>query len=64
MQGKQSLLTLSGLLIIAMFVAACVAQPVPMAGGDGEGAMEAEKELVIVQGPNRGRWTCSGLRRR
>ena len=50
MQGKQSLLTLSGLLIIAMFVAACVAQPVPMAGGDGEGAMEAEKELVIVQG--------------
>ena len=53
MRKKQTMFALAYVLILAMLLAGCVAQPAPSAAGqqaDGQEAMEAEKELVIVQG--------------
>ena len=53
MLKKLRMFPLAYVLIVAMVLVGCVAQPAPSATGqqaDGEQAMEAEKELVIVQG--------------
>ncbi len=53
MLKKLRMFPLAYVLIAAMVLVGCVAQPAPSATGqqaDGEQAMEAEKELVIVQG--------------
>ena len=53
MRKKQTMFALAYVLIVAMLLAGCVAQPAPSAAGqqaEGQEAMEAEKELVIVQG--------------
>ena len=53
MLKKQTMFPLVYVLIAAMVLVGCVAQPAPSAAGqqaDGQEAMEAEKELVIVQG--------------
>lgn len=53
MLKKQTMFSLVYVLVAAMVLVACVAQPAPSATGqqaEGQQAMEAEKELVIVQG--------------
>ncbi len=53
MLKKQTMLPLVYVLVAAMVLVGCVAQPAPSATGqqaDGQEAMGAEKELVIVQG--------------
>ena len=53
MLKKQMMFPLAYVLIVAMVLVGCAAQPVPSATGqqaEDQQAMEAEKELVIVQG--------------
>ena len=53
MLKKRMMFPLAYVLIVAMVLVGCVAQPAPSATGqqaEGQEAMEAEKELVIVQG--------------
>ena len=53
MLKKHMMFPLTYFLIVAMVLVGCVAPPAPSATGqqaEGQQAMEAEKELVIVQG--------------